>query len=241
MVGVNLNVVMCVKIQWLGHAAFMLESSKKVLIDPFITGNPVAPVTPDELNPDLIVVTHGHGDHLGDAVGISKRTGSKIVGIHEVSQFVNGKGAQGIGMNIGGTAVVDGVPITMTPATHSADIEDEGEMISAGSPAGVIIEMDGIKIYHTGDTGLFYDMKLIGDLYEPDVMLLPIGSWYTMGIKEAVKALELVSPKVAVPMHYNTFEVIQQDPEKFKDLAAEQVPDVRVVILKPGEELVYPE
>jgi L-ascorbate metabolism protein UlaG (beta-lactamase superfamily) len=230
------------KITWLGHAAFLLEGSKRVLIDPFLTGNPNAPVKPEELTGiDLIVVTHGHGDHLGDAVEIAKRNDAPVVCIHELSRILAKKGVEAFGMNVGGTIAASGVAVTMVQALHSADIEDErGEIISAGSAAGMIVNLDGVKVYHTGDTDVFSDMKLIGELHKPDIMLTPIGDVYTMGITAAAKAVELVKPKVAVPMHYNTFPLIEKNPEDFKKAVSERGLDVRVVILKPGESFDYP-
>ncbi|RLI76016.1 metal-dependent hydrolase [Archaeoglobales archaeon] len=226
------------KITWLGHAAFLLEGNKKVLIDPFITGNPLSPVDAEEIEADIIAVTHGHGDHLGDAIEIAKRNDAPVVCIHELSRILVRKNIEAVGMNIGGTARVRGIKFTMTPAWHSSDVEEDDTIISAGIPTGIIVEMDA-KVYHTGDTDVFLDMQLIGELHKPDIMLTPIGDWYTMGIKGAVKALELVKPKVAIPMHYNTFPVIEQDPEKFKK-AVEDKLDVEVVILKPGESFEYP-
>ncbi len=224
------------KITWLGHACFLLEGSKRVLIDPFLTGNPNAPVKPSEVKADVIVVTHGHGDHLGDTVEIAKNNDAQVVCIHELSRILAKKGVETIGMNIGGTVMSSGISVTMVPAFHSADVEDErGEIISAGSPAGVIVSMDGVKVYHTGDTDVFGDMRLIGELHKPDVMLVPIGDVYTMGIAGAVKALELVKPKIAIPMHYNTFPLIEKNPEDFKKAVVAKGLDVKVVILKPGE------
>lgn len=221
------------KIVWLGHSAFLLEGSKRVLIDPFITGNPMAPVSVEEIKADVILVTHGHGDHLGDTEAIAKRNKALVVCIHELSRVLAKRDVETMGMNIGGSAYSSGIRITMVPALHSADFEDEkGEIISCGSPVGFVVEMDGVKVYHTGDTGLFSDMKLIGELYEPDVMLLPIGDFYTMGIREAVKAVEFVKPKVAIPMHYRTFPLIDTDPMEFKKLAEKFC---KVVVLKPGE------
>jgi L-ascorbate metabolism protein UlaG (beta-lactamase superfamily) len=128
----------------------------------------------------------------------------------------------------------------MVPAFHSADVEDEkGEIISAGDPAGIILSMDGIKVYHTGDTDVFLDMQLIGELHQPDIMLVPIGDVYTMGIRGAVKAVELVKPKVAIPMHYNTFPLIEKDPEDFKNAVEERGLNVQVTILRPGESFEF--
>ncbi|MEM0353382.1 MAG: metal-dependent hydrolase [Archaeoglobaceae archaeon] len=225
------------KLTWLGHACFLLEGSRRILIDPFITGNPLAPVKPSEIKADVILVTHGHGDHLGDTVEIAKRNNAVVICIHELSRILARRDVEVMGMNIGGSVYSMGVKITMVPALHSADFEDErGEIISTGSPAGFVVEMDGVKVYHAGDTALFYDMKLIGELYEPDIFLVPIGDLYTMGIREAVKAVELVKPKVAIPMHYNTFPLIEKDPEEFKREAEKFC---KVVILKPGESYEY--
>lgn len=227
------------KIQWIGHAAFLLEGSKKVLIDPFIRENPNAGLSVDDVEPDLIVVTHGHGDHLGDAAEISREHNAPVVCIHELSIYLSGKGVEAIGMNIGGTAEVNGVKVTMVHALHSADVEEGGSTVSMGDPAGVIIEMDGVKVYHAGDTDVFMDMQLIRELHKPQVMLIPIGDWFTMGIKGAVKALEFIKPQVAIPMHYNTFPVIEQDPGELKKEAETQGLNAKVVALEPGESFEY--
>ena len=225
-----------VKITWLGHSAFLLEAEKKVLIDPFISGNPMAPCSPEELNPDIIAVTHGHSDHLGDTIEIGKRTGCRIISIHEVANYIKSKGVFAEGMNKGGTINVEGITLTMTDALHSSSIEASGFSFDGGCPAGFVICIGGHSIYHAGDTGVFGDMQLIGELYEPELALLPIGDRFTMGIKEAVKAIELLRPGIVVPMHYNTFDVIKQDPEEFRK-AVEAKVDTKVVIMKPGESI----
>jgi L-ascorbate metabolism protein UlaG (beta-lactamase superfamily) len=228
------------KVRWIGHAAFLLEGSKRVLIDPFITGNPTAAIKADEVCADLIAVTHGHGDHLGDAVEISKRCDAPVICIHELSRYLARKNVEAVGMNIGGTAEVKGLKVTMVHALHSADTEEDESLITMGSAAGVIIEIDGVRVYHTGDTDVFLDMQLIGELHSPDIMLLPIGDWYTMGMRGAVKAIEFVKPKVAIPMHYNTFPVIRQNPDDFKRVVNEKGLNVEIVILNPGEDFEYP-
>ena len=225
-----------VRITWLGHAAFLLKAEKKVLIDPFISGNPKAPCSPEELNPDIIAVTHGHRDHLGDTIEIGKRTGCRIVSIHEVANYIKSKGVFAEGMNKGGTVNVEGITLTMTDARHSSSIDASGFSFDGGSPAGFVVGIGGHSIYHAGDTSVFGDMKLIGELYEPELALLPIGDKFTMGIKEAVKAVELLQPKKVVPMHYSTFDVIKQDPEEFKR-AVEAKSDTQVIIMKPGESI----
>lgn len=225
-----------VKITWLGHSAFLLEAEKKVLIDPFISGNPIAPCSPEELDPDIIAVTHGHRDHLGDTVEIGKRTGCRIFSIHEVANYIKSKGVFAEGMNKGGTVNVEGISLTMTEALHSSSIDASGFSFDGGSPAGYVIQIGGHTIYHAGDTTIFGDMKLISELYEPEVALLPIGDRFTMGIKEATKAVEFIRPKIVIPMHYNTFDIISQDPLEFKQ-AVESKTDTKVIIKKPGESI----
>ncbi|AKB48285.1 hypothetical protein MSKOL_2508 [Methanosarcina sp. Kolksee] len=225
-----------VMITWLGHSAFLFEADKKLLIDPFISGNPLAPCSPEELNPDIIAVTHGHRDHLGDTIEIGKRVGCRIISVHEVANYIKSKGVFAEGMGKGGTVNVEGMKLTMTEALHSSSIDASGFSFDGGSPAGFIIRINGHSIYHAGDTGVFGDMKLIGELYEPELALLPIGDKFTMGIKEATKAVELIQPKIVIPMHYSTFDVIKQDPEEFKR-AVEAKVDTKVIIMKPGESI----
>jgi len=225
-----------VKITWLGHSAFLFEAEKKVLIDPFISGNPKAPCSPEDLDPDIIAVTHGHADHLGDTIEIGARAGCRIISIHEVANYIKSKGVFAEGMNKGGTVDVDGITFTMTEALHSSSIDASGFSFDGGCPAGFVIGIGGHTIYHAGDTGVFGDMQLIRELYEPEIAFLPIGDKFTMGIKEAVKAVELIKPKIVIPMHYSTFDVIEQDPEKFKR-AVEAKVDTKVIIMKPGEAL----
>ena len=224
------------KITWLGHAAFLFEAEKKLLIDPFISGNPNAPCSPEYLDPDIIAVTHGHRDHLGDTISIGARTGCRIISIHEVANYIKSKGVFAEGMNKGGTIEVEGVALTMTNALHSSSIDASGFNFDGGSPAGFVVNIGGHSIYHAGDTGVFGDMQLIGELYEPEIALLPIGNRFTMGIIEAVKAVELIRPEIVVPMHYNTFDAIRQDPEEFKKTVEAKV-DTTVIILKPGESI----
>jgi L-ascorbate metabolism protein UlaG (beta-lactamase superfamily) len=227
-----------VKITWLGHAAFLFEAEKKLLIDPFITGNPKAPCSPEELEPDIIAVTHGHRDHLGDTIEIGARTGCRIISIHEVANYIKSKGVFAEGMNKGGTVEAEGFTLTMTQALHSSSIDASGFSFDGGSPAGFVIGIDEHSIYHAGDTGVFGDMKLIKELYAPEITLLPIGDRFTMGIREAVKAVELLQPEIAIPMHYGTFDVIDQDPEEFKR-AVETKGKTKVIIMKPGEPIEF--
>ena len=222
-----------VKVKFLGHAAFLIEGSKRILIDPFLTGNPKAAAKPEEIEADLILITHAHSDHIGDAVEIAKRTGAKIVAMYDVANYISeqaGGKVETIGMNYGPTEV-DGVGIVQVPAWHSSS---DGKY-SIGNPCGYIVKLDGKTIYHAGDTFVFLDMGLFAELYGPiDVALLPIGGHFTMGPREAAKAVELLKPKKVVPMHYNTWPPISADPEEFKRLVGDKV---EVVVLQPGEEL----
>ncbi len=215
----------------MGHACFEFVAEKRILIDPFISQNPLCPVKLEEVEPpDLILVTHGHSDHLGDAIEIAKKTNATVVAIHEIAVYAQLKGAIAEGMNIGGSIKTKGIKIYMTEAKHSSSIEN----ITGGHAAGFIFELEGKHIYHAGDTGIFRDMKLIGKLFDIYLALLPIGDRYTMGIEHAALATEMIKPKYVIPMHYNTFPVIKQNPEEFKKLAEEES-DAKVIILKPGE------
>jgi L-ascorbate metabolism protein UlaG (beta-lactamase superfamily) len=215
------------QLTWLGHACVILKGSKKILIDPFIEGGSVLDTTPD-----LVAVTHGHGDHMGETVALAKKT----IAITEIAKYLKSKGLPVEGMNIGGTITVDGVSFTMTPAAHSSWIEEAGTGYCGGTAAGFVISMDGITVYHAGDTGLFSDMKLIGDLYHPDVALLPIGGRYTMGTAEAMMAAQFIGANQVIPIHYNTWDKIAADPHSFKR-ALEKATDIRVTVLQPGESI----
>jgi L-ascorbate metabolism protein UlaG (beta-lactamase superfamily) len=215
------------RLTWLGHACVLLEGSKKILIDPFIEGRSVL-----DTNPDLVAVTHGHDDHLGETVALAKKT----IAISEIAKYLKSRGLPVEGMNIGGTITIDSVSFTMTPALHSSWIEEAGAGHCGGTAAGFVISMDGMKVYHAGDTGLFSDMKLIGDLYHPDVALLPIGGRYTMGTSEAMMAAQFIGAKMVIPIHYNTWDKIAADPQSFKR-SLEKTTDIRVAVLKPGESI----
>jgi len=203
------------KLKYFSHSAFQIttDNGKVILIDPFLTGNPTAPVTAESVDADFIILTHAHGDHIGDAFEIAKRCNSLIIAVNELADYTNGKGLNAHNMHIGGSYDFDFGKVKFTIAHHGSMTPD-GQY--AGEPAGVLVTADGKTIYHAGDTGLFYDMKLIGEMNHIDYMLTPIGDNFTMGITDAVKAVELANPDVAIPMHYNTFPVIQADPEEFK-------------------------
>ena len=215
------------QLTWLGHSCVLLTGSKKVLIDPFIEGGSI-----QGLDPDIVAVTHGHNDHMGETVALNKKT----VAITEIAKYLKTKGVPVESMNIGGTMIVDGVSFTMTAAMHSSFLEEAGVGFSAGAAAGFVIGMDGVKVYHAGDTALFSDMKLIGELYHPDIALLPIGGRYTMGIAEAMIAANFIGAKMVIPIHYNTWEKITADPMSFKK-AIERTTDIKVQVLKPGDSI----
>jgi len=213
------------QLTWLGHSCVLLSGSKKVLIDPFMEGKSLAGI-----DPDIVAVTHGHSDHLGETVALNKKT----VAITEIAKYLKAKGVPAESMNLGGTQVVDGVSFTMTMALHSTSIEEAGIGVSAGAAAGYIVRMDGVTVYHAGDTGLFSDMRLIGELYHPDVAFLPIGGRFTMGVAEAMMAANFVGAKTVIPIHYNTWDRIAADPTVLK-VAIERTTDMVVKILSPGE------
>ena len=213
------------KIIYPGHACVALQGSKCVLIDPFILGGEIS------VKPDLVAVTHAHADHMGIAATYSV----PIITNNEIAHYLQRKGCNTEAMNIGGTIVVDGITFTMTQALHSSWIEDEGIGMYGGSAAGFVIRMDGVTVYHAGDTGLFSDMRLIGELYHPDVALIPIGGRFTMGPREGMMAAEFIGAPVVIPIHYNTFDKIRQDVSEFAR-AINETTDIKAVIVEPGEE-----
>ena len=226
-----------VLVRWLGHSAFLIEgSSGNVLVDPYITENPACPVKVEEIQDiDVILVTHGHGDHLGDTIEIAQNTKAKVVGIYELTLYLSKFGIETIGMNYGGTVRVGNIKISMVPAWHTSSfLEDSGEIVNLGNPAGYVIEIDDRKIYHAGDTMIFKDMELIKDVFGPiDLALLPIGGTFVMDVKQALMSLDLIKPKYAIPMHYNTWSLIRADPYYFQKEAENK--GVKVFVLSPGE------
>jgi L-ascorbate metabolism protein UlaG (beta-lactamase superfamily) len=196
-----------------GHSVFLLDDgTTKIIIDPFLTGNPSATISASAINVNYIIVTHGHGDHLGDAIPLSKRCNATIIATNELANYVASKGAKAHNMHIGGGYNFTFGRVKFTIAHHGSAAPDGTPL---GLPSGVLVTMGGKTVYHAGDTGLFYDMKLIGEMNPVDIMLLPIGDNFTMGIDDAVKAVEFVNPKYVVPMHYNTFPVITVDAQDF--------------------------
>jgi L-ascorbate metabolism protein UlaG (beta-lactamase superfamily) len=227
------------ELTWLGHSAFRIRTPKgrEILIDPFLSGNPKCPSDwhqPKQV--DVILITHAHGDHLGDTVALARtHQDAIVVGIYDLTSLLEAQGVEHtVGMNKGGTATVEDIQVTMVNAFHSSSTS-KGDY--AGEPAGYVIRFDNdFRIYHAGDTCIFGDMRLIGELYRPDLALLPIGDHYTMGPLEAARACELLGCRRMIPMHFGTFPVLTGTPARLKELT-KGLPDFRVIELRPGETL----
>ena len=202
---------------YLSHSCFLLETSThRLIIDPFLTGNPLAEVTADEIECDFILVSHGHEDHLGDAVKISQRTGATIIANFEVAMICTQRGAKKVHpMNPGGGWDFPFGRVKMTVAHHSSSNQTPDGFLYLGNPCGLLMVADGKTVYHAGDTALFGDMKLIGELNPIDVALLPIGDNFTMGPDDAAMAAKFLGAGLSIPMHYNTFDLIKVDPLRF--------------------------
>lgn len=222
------------RLKYFSHSAFQIttDSGIKVLIDPFLDDNPTSPTTSNKVEAEFIILTHAHGDHVGDSFKIAKRCDSLLICVNELANYCISKGTRAHNMHIGGSQKFTFGSIKFTIAHHGSMTPDN---TYGGPPSGVVLTIDGKTLYHTGDTGLFYDMKLIGEMTPLDYMLLPIGDNFTMGITDAVKAVELANPGVAIPMHYNTFPVIEADPLKFKQRVEEI--GKRSIVMEYGEEI----
>lgn len=210
------------KITYLSHSCFLVELSKHtVIIDPFLTGNPLAKVKPEDVRCDYVIVTHGHGDHVGDAVAISKRTGATVVSSYEVATWLEQQGAKTHALGLGGGYGFPFGRVKLTIAFHSSGYPRPGGGFEyLGNPAGVLIEAEGKTLHHAGDTALTLEMQLLGQRHLIDVAMLPIGDNFTMGPEDAVMAAEYLKAGLVLPMHYNTFPVIEQDPNKFVAMLA---------------------
>jgi L-ascorbate metabolism protein UlaG (beta-lactamase superfamily) len=230
------------ELTWLGHNTFKLvtRGARTVLLDPWVEGNPACPKehkTFDKI--DVMSITHGHGDHMADAVNLGKKFKPTIVCNFEIHLFLQKKGVAGTSpMNKGGTQEVAGLKFTMVHATHSSGIEDGGQVVYGGEACGYVITLeDGTRIYNAGDTAVHADMALIGELYAPDVALLPIGDHYTMSPREAAVAARMLKPKWIVPSHYGTFPILTGTPERLREELKQLGVSSEVVALRPGESL----
>jgi len=224
---------MKMKVSYHGHSIVKIETGETtILIDPFITGNELTDLIVAEQKPDVILLTHGHNDHVGDTVEIAKASDALIIAPNELAVYLGLQGLRTHGMNIGGAKQFDFGTVKFTKAFHSSSYQtEEDEFIYTGMPAGILFTAEGKTIYHAGDTSLFGDMKMIGERHPIDVAFLPIGDNFTMGPEDAAYAVELLNPKITVPVHYNTFPPIQQDPKTFQ----QHVKNHTVNILQAGE------
>jgi len=222
-------------VQWLGHACSLIESGgQRILIDPFLTGNPAAAITADKVPADFILISHGHGDHVGDSVAIAKRTGATVIANYEISLWLEKQGVQKAhGMQHGGGRTFPFGRVKLTLAFHGSMLPDGS---NGGNPCGFLLYLkDGKKIYAAQDTGLFGDMRLIGE-EGIDLAILPIGDNYTMGPDDALRAVKLIEPKRVLPIHYNTWDLIAQDAPAWAERVKKETKTAPVV-LKPGDSL----
>jgi L-ascorbate metabolism protein UlaG (beta-lactamase superfamily) len=229
---------MSLQITWLGHGTFLLTTpgGKRILIDPWLSTNPACPVSHKKVDKlDLILVTHGHFDHVEDAVAVARATNAPLIGIFELCTWLEQKGLQNATpMNKGGTVEMLGLAITMVPAVHSSAYVEDGKIVYLGEPVGYVIRLEnGQTIYFAGDTAVFGDMRLIRDLYRPEIAFLPIGDHFTMGPQAAALAVEMLGVRQVVPMHWGTFPLLTGTPARLKELV--EPLGVEVLELKPGQ------
>jgi len=204
------------KITYLSHSCFFIETeSHRLIIDPFLTGNPLATVKATDVKCDYVLLTHGHADHLGDAVEIAKQNDATIIAVFELAMYCAAQGAKVRPMHIGGSGTFPFGRIKFTIAHHSSSVDTGNGIVYLGNPAGILLTVEGKTIFHAGDTGLFLDLKLIGEMNQIAVAILPIGDNFTMGIDDAVKAVEWLKPEITFPSHYNTFDLIKADAGEF--------------------------
>jgi L-ascorbate metabolism protein UlaG (beta-lactamase superfamily) len=226
------GVLMTTKFTWYGHAASGLETGGyKLVIDPFLDGNPAASLSPEAVEADFILISHGHGDHVGDALAIARRTGATVINVNEIAVWFANQGVKSHGQHLGGGFKHPFGYLKLTLALHGSALPDGS---NGGNPCGFLLTTnDGRKIYLAQDTGLFGDMKLIGE-EGIDLAVVPIGDNYTMGPDDALRAVKLIQPRTAIPTHYNTWDLIAQDPNAWA-ARVEKETDTKVLVLKPGE------
>ncbi|MGE0448085.1 MAG: metal-dependent hydrolase [Vicinamibacterales bacterium] len=222
---------------WLGHATFLLQTpgGLRVLIDPWVSSNPSCPDSAKDVGAvDVMLLTHGHFDHTADAVSIAQATGAQVVAPFELSAWIQRKGVKNVtGMNPGGTLHVSGLSVTMVPAMHSSSIEEDGQLLYMGLATGYVLRFeDGLTAYVAGDTSIFGDMRLIGEMYRPTLGFLPIGDLFTMGPEQAAMAADLLGIRRIVPMHFGTFPALTGTPARLRELVAPR--GIEVVDLEPG-------
>jgi L-ascorbate metabolism protein UlaG (beta-lactamase superfamily) len=225
-------------ITWLGHATFLITTpgGKRIVTDPWLEGNPMCPPDRRRIDKaDLILVSHGHSDHSASVIPVARDTNAAVVAIHELAQWFERKGLHQVkGMGIGGTQAVAGLEITMTPAVHSSSVLENDVIVYLGQPVGFVVRLeDGRAFYFAGDTALFGDMQLIGEMHAPEIAFLPIGDHYTMGPDAAARACKLLGVRQVVPMHYGTFPILTGTPDRLMRLL--EPFGVDVLVLKPGE------
>jgi L-ascorbate metabolism protein UlaG (beta-lactamase superfamily) len=219
------------EVRFLGHACFELsDGDTRVLIDPFLSGNPKAAIAAEDLNPTVILLTHGHADHFGDTLGIAKRTGAPVVAIVEIANELVEDGVEVFDPNMGGTVRFDWGWVKLVPAWHTSTTPKG----TVSTPAGLVVSIGGTVVYHLGDTSLFSDLQLVGKRNPIDIALMCIGGHYTMDRTDAVDAAQLIGAKTVIPCHYNTFPLVETDPQAFKS-DVESATESNVVILEPGE------
>lgn len=232
---------MATAIKWFGHSTFQVQTpgGKTILIDPWVQGNPACPESEKHLNKvDLMLITHGHSDHLGDAVSIAQKHQPVIACIYEIFLYLSKHGVQNFQpMNKGGTIHWEGISVTMVNAFHSSGIDMDGEVLTGGEPAGFVVKLeDGFTFYHAGDTCVFGDMKIIGELYQPQLAMLPIGDRFTMSPREATYAIRLLGVKKVIPMHWGTFPLLTGTPDQLREFTRD-LEGLEILAMRPGEQI----